>query len=109
MSYGFLNIIGWLEQHQLPCLFKQLTGLDCPGCGMQRSFILLLKGDVLSSFKMYPALLPVILLLVLLILHVIIKIKHGTAILKYSYFFCAGIIALGYIYKLIITKTQLIS
>ncbi|MBK7377164.1 MAG: DUF2752 domain-containing protein [Chitinophagaceae bacterium] len=38
MSFWFLNIIDWLQQHQLPCLFRQLTHIDCPGCGMQRSF-----------------------------------------------------------------------
>ena len=105
MSFYLLNIIGWLEQHQLPCLFKQLTHLDCPGCGLQRSFLLLLSGDVTGSFKMYPALFPVLLLFVFLILQVMIKVKNGTAILKYSYFFCAGLILLSYIYKLISTQT----
>ena len=105
MSFYLLNIISWLEQHQLPCLFKQVTHVDCPGCGMQRSFLLLLNGDITGSFKMYPALLPIILLFGFLILHLMIKIKNGTAILKYSYFFCAGIIMVSYIYKLTITKT----
>ena len=105
MSLYFLNIIGWLQDHQLPCLFKQLTHFDCPGCGMQRSFLLLLSGDVVGSFKMYPALFPIILLSIFLILHVLVKVKNGAALLKYSYFFCAGIILLSYIYKLTITKT----
>jgi hypothetical protein len=100
-----LNIIHWLEQHQLPCYFKQLTHIDCPGCGMQRSFLLLIKGDLAASFKMYPALIPVILLFLLLVLHMTGKVKNGTAILKYSYFFCAGVILLSYIYKLVVTKT----
>jgi hypothetical protein len=108
MPFYFLNIIGWLEQHQLPCLFKQITHFDCPGCGMQRSVMLLLNGEVLSSFKMYPALAPIILLFGFLLLHLIFRFKKGTAILKYSYIFCAGIVLLSYIYKLIITKNQLI-
>jgi hypothetical protein len=86
-------------------LFKQVTHVDCPGCGMQRSLLLLLNGDLPGSFKMYPALIPVMLLFGFLVLHMIFKIKNGTAILKYSYIFCAGIIMLSYIYKLIITKT----
>lgn len=105
MTFYILNIIHWLEQHQLPCLFKQVTHLDCPGCGMQRSFILLLRGDITGSLIMYPALVPIILLFGFLLLHLLKRFKHGTAILKYSYIFCAGIIMVSYIYKIIITKT----
>ena len=105
MSFYLLNIINWLETHQLPCMFKAITHVDCPGCGMQRSFILLIKGDVLNSFLMYPALIPIILLFAFLIIHLIKNIKNGTAILKYAYIFCAGIIMVSYIYKLITTKT----
>ena len=105
MSFYLLNIINWLEAHQLPCMFKAVTHFDCPGCGLQRSFILLIKGDVLSSFIMYPALIPVILLFSFLIIHLVRHIKNGTAILKYAYIFCAGIIMVSYIYKLITTKT----
>ncbi len=96
-----LNIIGWLEEHQLPCLFKTAFHFDCPGCGMQRSLVLFLKGDIINSFKMYPALVPIILLFGFLILHLSKKINSGTTILKYLYFFCAGIILLSYIYKII--------
>ncbi|MBK8496487.1 MAG: DUF2752 domain-containing protein [Chitinophagaceae bacterium] len=39
------------------------------GCGMQRSFILLMKGD-LGSFMMFPALIPIILLFAFLSAHV---------------------------------------
>lgn len=104
MTCYFLNIINWLEAHQLPCIFKTLTHIDCPGCGMQRSFILLIKGDVAASFLMYPALVPIFLLFAFLILHTFLKIKNGAAILKYAYIFCAGIILVSYIYK-ITTKT----
>ncbi len=105
MSFYLLNIISWLEKHQLPCLFKQLTHVDCPGCGMQRSFILLLNGDITGSFIMYPALVPIILLFGFLILHLVRNFRKGTTILKYSYIFCAGIIMVSYIYKIIVTKT----
>ena len=54
---------------------------------------------------MYPALIPIILLFSFLIIHLVKHIKNGTAILKYAYIFCAGIIMVSYIYKLITTKT----
>lgn len=38
----------------LPCLFRLLTGLYCPGCGGTRSVRLLLEGDLLGSFRFHP-------------------------------------------------------
>lgn len=38
----------------IPCLFKQLTGIPCPGCGTIRSLNLLLEGKVVESMKMNP-------------------------------------------------------
>ena len=105
MNFFLLDITSWLETHQLRCPFKQVTHIDCPGCGFQRSFVLLLKGDIGDSFIMYPPLIPIMLLFAMLILHVALKIKNGAVILKYMYFFCTGIILVSYIYKLLTTKT----
>ena len=42
--------------HQLlPCFFKKFTGIDCPGCGFQRSILALLKGNFVESLNLYPA------------------------------------------------------
>ena len=38
----------------LPCLFKSLTGVPCPGCGTVRSLQLLLRGDVVGSVQTNP-------------------------------------------------------
>jgi hypothetical protein len=104
MAFYFLNIIDWLQAHQLPCMFKSITHFDCPGCGMQTSLLLLLRGNMVDSFITYPALLPIIVLFAFLIAYVVKKTNNGAAVLKYLYFFCAGIIMLSYIYKLIAVK-----
>ena len=54
MKLTFLNIITWLEQRELPCLFKKYFNFDCPGCGFQRSIIALMKGNVGESFLLFP-------------------------------------------------------
>jgi hypothetical protein len=50
----------WLQNHLLPCPFKYLTGIDCPGCGFQRSVIALIQGDFHKSIALYPAAIPLL-------------------------------------------------
>jgi hypothetical protein len=56
-----------------PCAYKQLFGIDCPMCGFQRSFILLLHGNFRESFFMYPALVPTLVLIGFFFVHLISK------------------------------------
>jgi hypothetical protein len=66
-----------LQDYMLPCMNKKLFGFDCPGCGLQRSVMLILKGDFLEAFLMYPAIYPIILLLVFIVLNQFIKLKYA--------------------------------
>ena len=96
-----LTIIEWLEKHQLPCFYKKYLGIECPGCGMQTAFIELLKGHLMKSLEVYPALIPMMWLIIYLIAHIIFKFKNGAKILKYSYIFTIFIVLINYIYKII--------
>jgi hypothetical protein len=82
-------------------MYKSLLGLECPGCGMQRSFIEILKGEFLNSLALYPALLPSMLLIALLIIHLIFKLERGAAMLKILFLMNALIIVLHYIYRIL--------
>ncbi|SOD15059.1 DUF2752 domain-containing protein [Pedobacter xixiisoli] len=95
-SEGFIH---WLEHHLLACPFKKLTGLDCPGCGLQRSIIALLKGDVVASFKFYPPTLAIISLTIFMLLHLKFDFKNGALIIKAMYIFITAVIIINYIYK----------
>lgn len=53
----------------LDCAWKKTTGLDCPGCGMQRSFDQLVHGNLIESLQLFPALLPLIFLVLYTGLH----------------------------------------
>jgi hypothetical protein len=53
-------MFSWLENNLLPCAYKSLFGIDCPACGMQRSLLSFLKGDLQESFFLYPPLLFVL-------------------------------------------------
>ena len=94
-------LVEWLEQHQVPCVYKKYLGVDCLGCGGQRSFIALLKGDVAQSIELFPALLPMLLMLTFLVVHLIMKFEHGGTILKYLFMATAGIMVVSYLFKVL--------
>ena len=68
---------------------------------MQRSFIELLNGNFIASFKMYPALLPVLFTMALTLAHLYFKFKNGAIFIKYSFIFTISIIIISYIIKLL--------
>lgn len=96
------NLIKWFESHQQTCTFRELFGIDCPGCGLQRSIIELLKGNLLESLYLYPALLPILAMFVYLALHLAFRFRNGALILKIMFIFNISLISVNYLYKLII-------
>lgn len=93
------GILHWLGHHLLTCPFKKATGLDCPGCGFQRSVLALLNGDFVHSLKLYPATIPIFVLLAFTILHLKFDFKHGAFLIKLLYISTATIVIFNYIYK----------
>ena len=39
------------HQHKTFCIFKLATGIPCPGCGMGRATLEIMKGGFVSSFQ----------------------------------------------------------
>jgi len=93
-------LIDWLERNLVPCFYKKYFGIECPGCGMQRALIALLKGNLVESFKLYPALIPIIAMFIYLILHIILKFENGALWLKRMFIINVIIIIFSYIYKI---------
>ena len=97
----FKKLIEWIESHQQTCFYKKNLGVECPGCGMQRSLIELLKGNFYESLVFYPALIPTVFLVLFLILHLVFKFRNGANILKILFIINTSIVVLSYIYKLL--------
>lgn len=38
----------------IPCIFRQITGFKCPGCGISHMFMAIFKFDFASAFKHNP-------------------------------------------------------
>ena len=51
MASVISRIIGVITRQGFPCLFHLLTGLYCPGCGVSRMCLSLLRLDFASAFK----------------------------------------------------------
>jgi hypothetical protein len=97
----YLNsTLNWLEQHLLACPFKSFSGMDCPGCGIQRSLLLLFQGDLAMSFKLYPATIPILILFVFTGFHLKFDFKNGAFFVKLLYIGVTLIIVTHYVYKI---------
>jgi hypothetical protein len=93
---GFLD---WLQNHLLTCPYKAMTGNDCPGCGMQRSFLELLRGNLHSSFELYPALIPLLCTFLFLFLHLKFKFEAGAKVIMYLFIFSTAVVIISYVIK----------
>ena len=94
---GFLQ---WVNHHLLSCPIKSNLGIDCPGCGLQRSVVALFQGNVIESFKLYPPTIPLIFIVIFSAIHLKVDFKNGAQIIKIAFIAIAIIIVINYIYKI---------
>lgn len=94
-----MSVITWLENNMLECFYVKHFNHECPGCGFQRAIIELLKGNIVESFYFYPALLPILIMFVVLVLHIIFKFKNGANWLKYMFIFNNIIVLISFFLK----------
>lgn len=104
MDTMHLSAIAYLiniEKYMLPCFTKQFFGVDCPGCGLQRSLLFLFKGEFVEAFKMYPAIYPMITLFSFLLIGKFLKIKFTNYITNVLMVTTVGAILINYALKFI--------
>lgn len=94
------ELIHFLEQNLLSCSFKSILGVECPGCGMQRAFIALIKGDVLLSLKMNASLIPFIITLFYTFLHLFIGFAKGARNIIIFFSFTVFVMLVNFVIKL---------
>ena len=75
------TLLFFMEGFMLPCLNKKLFGIECPGCGAQRSISLLFQGEFVEAFQIYPATFTIIPLLGLLLADNFFSIKYANKII----------------------------
>ncbi len=100
MARQHKTFLEWLGEHLFSCPFKTHFGIDCPGCGLQRSVLALFQGDLSASFKFYPATIPLIFLVLFTLIHLKLDFKFGAQLIKIVFAGVAVIILINYIYKI---------
>ena len=101
MHDTFLNIIDWLKQKELSCLFKKYFDFDCPGCGFQRSVVELLKGNILESFVLFPTTYALVIFFGCFFINNKYHFTDSIIILNVGLFFVFTVFASSYLYKFI--------
>ncbi|MFZ4105421.1 DUF2752 domain-containing protein [Flavobacterium sp.] len=89
-----------MEEYFLPCIFKKMFGIDCIGCGIQRSINFILNGEFAKAFTVFPAIYTTIIFF-LVVAFYLIDPKHRNS--KMVVFFAisnAIIMITSYVYKM---------
>lgn len=84
----------------LTCHWKETFGVECMGCGFQRSFIALLEGDIMSSISLFPATIPLIFTFIYTIAHLLFKYDKGARNIIILFSFSALLMLGNFVYKL---------
>ena len=96
-----LTFIEWLQNHLLACPFKSLTGIDCPGCGFQRSVLALMKGHFKDSLHLYPATIPLFITAGYVLPDRKFHYDKRDRVKKILYYITGGIVIVAYVVKMV--------
>lgn len=88
-----------LQNFMLPCLSKTLFGIECLGCGFQRSLLLLFQGQFKAAFEMYPAIFTSLIFIASLLLNAVRKKGNYSKAIVILAIINASIMIAGYYYK----------
>jgi hypothetical protein len=80
LIFGIYYVSVSLLNTSTRCVYKNIFGIPCPGCGMTRSYSHLLEGDLQAAFYDHPLFLLVPIILILSI--VLFRIKINTKAYK---------------------------
>ena len=89
-----------MEEHMLPCMNKQLFGVECPGCGTQRAIAFLLEGEFYEAFKIFPAIYTLGLFFIFLALHLLDKKRNYYKLVIASAILNGAVILIAYFIKI---------
>ncbi|MBR4909861.1 MAG: DUF2752 domain-containing protein [Clostridia bacterium] len=95
-----------VTQKSIPCVFNLITGLKCPGCGVTRMCVSIIKLDFYAAFRANPAifcLLPLMALTAGRMIYVYVKYNRRRERLTQisMYFMVAVLVVFGVLRNII--------
>jgi len=91
--------MAFIEDFMLPCLNKKLFGIECMGCGMQRSIALVFQGKFEDAFFMYPAVYSLMILSGVIVFSLFKNFKSSNRIITILAILNGIIILTNFIFK----------
>jgi hypothetical protein len=91
-----------MEEYMVPCMNKSIFGIDCMGCGTQRAIALLLEGEFIEAFKMFPAIYTLLLFGLTISLHLLDKKRNYLTSIAVLAVANGIIMVVSYFYKIYI-------
>jgi len=85
----------------LDCYWKKHFGIECFGCGFQRSIELLFEGRLVESLQMFPATIPLLFTFGFTIAHLLFKYKNGAKMIIILFSISAVLMLGNFIWKLL--------
>ena len=89
----------FFEQHMVACSIKSLVGVDCPGCGMQRALVALLRGNFIQSLSLNPALIPLLFTLLFASIHLAIGFRNGARVIVWLFSVTVSLMIVNFVVK----------
>lgn len=89
-----------IDDYMLPCLNKSIFGKECMGCGIQRSVVEISKGNFIDAFFLYPAIYPLALLFIIIVIDHFKPIPKANTIIRTLVFVSILTIIINYLLKL---------
>ena len=77
-----LGILMCFDFISIPCLFKTVCKIPCPGCGMTRAFKSIINFDFISAFKYNILSIPLFIFLIIISWAIVYDIIKNTKILE---------------------------
>ncbi len=82
LGEGILSYVLLFSKIYLPCVFKSIFKIPCPGCGLTRAFKALLHFQIDTAFHFHAFSIPIFLLLFFLNLFLLYDIWQNTHTLE---------------------------
>ncbi|MBN2221358.1 MAG: DUF2752 domain-containing protein [Vallitaleaceae bacterium] len=98
--YAFIH----LTHRSTSCVYKNIFGIPCPGCGMTRSYKALLKLDFQQAFYYHPLffLVPILFLFILVQFCLLKKKGKANRWIEWILYIMVGLFLVVYVYRMIL-------